>query len=239
MTRLTSSLRTRLLAAVLTATGVSFLAAGLLSYTGTAEAGPLPEPSQVVIAVQPTPTAPLPTFPPVSAAPSASASPSPSAVVDRVATRVVVPALKIDLPVIKPAGGSGAYPQCNVAMYIQELHQPGQGGATYLYAHARAGMFGPIYNLAIVKKTPNAMVGKLVYVYTSDDKLFIYEITEVRVHQLDLNDALDATTEELWLQTSEGPRGTPGKTQVKAVLLIVEDADHAEAHPRARPVNCG
>jgi sortase (surface protein transpeptidase) len=237
VTRLTGALRSRLLPAVLTATGVSFLAAGLLSYTGTVEAGPLPEASQVIIAAKPTATVPLPTFPPVSVSPSPSPSLSP--IVDRVATRVVVPALKIDLPVIKPAGGSGAYPQCDVAMYIQELHQPGQGGATYLYAHARTGMFGPIYNLAIVKKTPNVMVGKLVYVYTSDDKLFIYEITEVRVHQLDLNDALDATTEELWLQTSEGPKGTPGKTQVKAVLLIVEDADHTEAHPLPRPVNCG
>jgi hypothetical protein len=160
-----------------------------------------------------------------------------------VATRVVVPALKIDLPVIKPAGGTNSYPQCNVAMYIQSpLRQPGQGGATYIYAHARDGMFGPIYERAIKKRSggPHSMYGMLVEVYTSDDLLFSYQVDDVRLHQLDLNDAINATSEEVWLQTSEGPKGTPGKTQLRAVPIGPPlPADHAAAHPKARPVNCG
>jgi hypothetical protein len=126
-------------------------------------------------------------------------------------------------------------------MYIQELRQPGQGGATYLYAHARDGMFGPIYERAIRKRHggPDSMLGMLVEVYTSDDKVFTYQIAEVRLDQRDLDDALAAVTEQLWLQTSEGPKGTPGKTQVIATPLTVGDADHAAANPTAKPVNCG
>ena len=37
--------------------------------------------------------------------------------------------------------------------------QPGEGRATYIYAHARDGMFGPIYNNAIRDRTPNKMLG--------------------------------------------------------------------------------
>jgi hypothetical protein len=234
--RLSISLRNRLLPAILTATGVSLIAGGLLSYTGAAGLD-APSPSPTTIAVAPTPTFTLPTFAPESGSPPPS--PSPTAAVDRVATRVVVPALRIDLPVVKPAGGADAYPQCNVAMYIQQLHQPGQGGATYLYAHARDGMFGPIYELAMVKKRPNTMKGMLVEVYTNDDLLFSYQIVDVRLHQLNLNDAQNATEEEMWLQTSEGPKGTPGKTQLKAIPIgLPLPADHAAANPVAKPVNC-
>lgn len=237
---MTRILRNRLVPALLTATGVSLIAAGLLTYTGLAGEGPLPSPSPSRAAVAPTPTIALPTFPPDTASPSATASPSPTPVVDRVATRVVVRALEIDLPVIRPRGGPDAYPACDVAMYIQELKQPGQGGATYLYAHARDGMFGPIYERAILKRNggPDSMLGMLVEVYTSDDKVFTYQVVEVRLDQRTLSDAINATSEQLWLQTSEGPRGTPGKTQVIATPLTVGDADPADAHPEARPVNC-
>jgi hypothetical protein len=244
--RLTSILRNRLLPAVLTATGVSLIAAGLLTYSAPVEAGPGPEDSPAIVELSPTPTIPLPTFPPASGSPALSPSPSASAVApaDRVATRVVVPALKIDLPVIKPRGGPTAYPQCDVAMYLMDseglLKQPGQGAATYLYAHARDGMFGPIYHYAIETKKPKKMLGMVVQVYTSDDQLFTYYITKVLVHQTNLNAALNAKTEQVWLQTSEGPKGTVGKTQVLAELLTVGSAEsHAAAHPAAHPVNCG
>ena len=234
MARLFSALRNRLLPAVLTATGVSLIAAGLLTYSAPVEAAPGPSGSPDTVDVSPTPTDPLPTFPPASG----SAAPSATAPADRVATRVVVKALKIDLPVVKPSGGSSTYPQCNVAMYIKELHQPGQGMATYLYAHARDGMFGPIYHLAIETKKPQKMLGMLVQVYTSDDQVFTYYIKDVRLHQTSLNDAIGAKTEELWLQTSEGKKGTVGKTQLRAELLTVGPASHAAAHPTPHPVNC-
>jgi hypothetical protein len=161
-----------------------------------------------------------------------------------VATRVVVPALNIDLPVVR---GNGGYPLCNVAMYLHSTNsagkdafgQPGEGRATYLYAHARDGMFGPIYELAIQKQNPKKMLGMVVQVYTSDFKLYLYEIREYRLHVTNLDGPLGATKEELWLQTSEGPKGTPGKTQLRAFPISVSDADPQDAVPKPHPVACG
>jgi hypothetical protein len=235
------ALRDRLLPAALTAAGVTLIAAGLLNYTGNASAAdPFVSAEPTIVSADPGTSFGLPTLPPIGSLPSITAQPSPSPNPNRVATRVVVAALGIDLPVIKPRGGSSTYPQCNVAMYIQELSQPGSGRATYLYAHARDGMFGPIYERATLKRSggPKSMIGMLVEVYTNDDLVFEYEITQVRLHQLNLDVATRATTEQLWLQTSEGPKGTPGKTQLLAMPLIVLPADHAAANPTPHPVNC-
>jgi hypothetical protein len=240
---LLGALRDRLLPAVMTAAGVTLIAAGLLSYSGRAAAAadPTLSPEPTIVAVDPSASLVFPSLPPIITAPPASDEPSPTPVVNRVATRVVVEALDIDLPIIRPRGSTSTYPQCNVAMYIQELAQPGHGLATYLYAHAREGMFGPIYERAIQKKSggPKSMIGMIVQVYTSDDQLFEYAVTEVRLHQLNLGDAIQARTEELWLQTSEGPKGTPGKTQLLALPLITLPANHKAAHPAPHPVNCG
>jgi hypothetical protein len=151
-----------------------------------------------------------------------------------------VPALDIDLPVIRQPGGSSAYPVCNVAMYLQApgLTQPGLAGATYLYAHARTGMFLPLLEQSRINNG-RAMLGMLVQVYTSDNQYFLYQITEVRRHQLTLTDALSAKTSELWLQTSEGPHGTPGKLQIVAQPISSGPASPGDAHPTPRPVICG
>ncbi len=243
MGKLLDRIATRLLPALVTALGVTLVAAGLLTLYGPVEAGG----TAVVV---PTSTAgPFPTLPSDTPGPSAQPSgstlpsdtPGPSASggqTDGVATRVVVPALGIDLPVVRPPGGPDTYPLCDVAMYIQQLKQPGEAGATYLYAHARQGMFLPLLTASQVADGAS-LIGMLVEVYTSDDRLFLYEITEVRRHQLTLDDALAATTPQLWLQTSEGPRGTPQKLQVVAMPLSDGPADHAAAHPTPHPVVCG
>jgi hypothetical protein len=252
---LLTTLRTRLLPALVTAVGVMLVTAGLLSYANPATAGTAVVESPSIETLAPTdePTAtievPSASLDP-SADPSAMASAEPTAEPTEkpagraVATRVVIPALKIDLPIVK---GNSSYPYCNVAMYLttetatqaDSFGQPGEGRATYLYAHARDGMFGPIYELAIPGRNGKKMLGMVVQVYTSDDRLYLYEIREVRLHQLDLDDALGATSEELWLQTSEGPKGTPGKTQLRALPISVGDADPKDAHPKAKPVACG
>ena len=85
----------------------------------------------------------------------------------------------------------------------------------------------------------SSMLGMIVEAYTSDDQLFLYEIVEVRRHQLDLDDAVAATTEQLWLQTSEGPKGTVPKTQVIARFLSTGPAEHDAAHPLPSPRVCG
>jgi hypothetical protein len=219
--------RTRLLPAVLTAGGVTLLAAGLLTYTVPVAAEPVhtPSPRPTAVAVTPSPRV---TLPPIGTPTPAPPSPSPDP--DRVATRVRIASLDIDMPVIK---GPAGYPPCDVAMYIKELSQPGQGGAIYLFAHARPGMFEPL----LKTKAPDQR-GSVVEVWTSDDQLFLYEIFEVRRDQRDLDDAINADSEELWLQTSEGPRGTPGKTQVIAKPLSSGPADPADAHPKAKPRAC-
>ena len=226
MRSLVAAIRLRLVPAGLTAAGATLVAAGLLSL-GTIQAAPNGSPSSGS-----------------SSGPSASASdsagatgPPPSAAGPRVATRVAIPALEIDLPVVRPPNDSSSYPWCNVAMYLRELGQPGEGRATYLYAHAREGMFLPILE-ASQRNNGRRMVGMYVQVWTSDDQLFSYEIVEVRRHQTDLRDALAAREDVLWLQTSEGPRGTVPKTQLVARLLSSGSADHRDAHPRARPVDC-
>ena len=241
MRNLGRSLRDRILPAVLTAAGVALLAAGLLSYTGSAVAAdPDASAAPSEIALDPSPSLALPTLPPPGGSASAQPSPSPSG--KAVATRVVIEALGIDLPIVKPRPGS-AYPYCNVAMYLSDprLGQPGGDKASYIYAHARDGMFGPIYDRAIQKLHggPSSLKGMIVQVYTSDDVLHEYQITKVLLHQLSLNAPLAATHDELWLQTSEGPKGTPGKTQVVAEPLLTLPADHATAHPTPHPVVCG
>jgi hypothetical protein len=173
----------------------------------------------------------------VSPDPSGSGVPA----TEHIATRVVVPALAIDLPVVQEPRGS-TFPPCNVAMYLQPLHQPGEPGATYLYAHARTGMFLPILTASQVDGGAQ-MLGMLVQVYTSDDRLYLYEVVEVRRHVLTLDAALAEKAETLWLQTSEGPRlpndQVGPKVQLIARPLSNGPADHNEAHPKAAPVNCG
>lgn len=226
-------MRSRLVPSILSALGVALLMAGLLTYTAPVEAGP--EPSQVPTIVTLPPTS-APTF---TATPSGepTASPIPTPPADRVATRVVVQELGVDLPVIKQPSTS-TYPLCDVAMYIEELGQPGFGRATYLYAHARTGMFLPILTASKVGDGAK-MLGMLVEVYTSDDQVYVYQLTEVRRHQLDLDGAVAATTEQVWLQTSEGPKGTRPKTQVVGQFVSNGPADHDAAHPVAKPRECG
>jgi hypothetical protein len=232
-------IRSRIVPALLTALGVAFLAAGLLSFTNPVAADPLPSATTSTpspLAAVPTPS-PLITLPPIAS--SAPPSASPSIPPDRVATRVRVAALKIDLAVIRQSERS--YPACNVAMYYQDprLGQPGGGRATYLYAHARTGMFLPLLNQSKVSNGKK-MLGMVVEVWTSDDQRFLYVITEVRRH-VPTTSAFIAPfavkTEQMWLQTSEGV-GTMPKLQVVAEFLSQETAPHAEANPVAKPVNC-
>jgi hypothetical protein len=235
MADLADPIRTRLIPALLTAFGVTMLAAGLLSYTRGATAESLPSELPTIVTAPPTST-PLITFPPLAS--GALPTATPSAPADRVATRVRIAALKIDLPVVAPPPGADTYPLCNVAMYLSDFGQPGQGRATYLFAHARTGMFLPLLDASLVQNG-KSMLGMVVEVWTSDNQRFLYDITEVRRHQTDLTDAANATSEQLWLQTSEGPKGTPGKLQLVAEPLSQEAADPADAHPVAKPLVCG
>jgi hypothetical protein len=243
MRALLRSFRDRLVPAILTAAGVTLLAAGLLQYGGSVQASPIgASPSPSDIAGLPPPDFIVPSLPPIDGSPPPSVAPSPNP--NRVATRVVITQLGIDLPVI--AQPNPSFPSCNVAMYYVSpgLGQPGSGHSIYIYAHARPGMFGPLYERATLGKDggANSLKTMIVLVYTSDDYVFEYEITKIYGHvKADshfLDGPLAATSEQLWLQTSTGPNGSYPKLQVVAVPLDVEPVPHADAHPRAHPINC-
>lgn len=229
-------LRTRIAPALLTAAGIVLTAAGLLTYT--APAGADADGSDGPPIATPTSSASLGliTFPPIQ---SGSATPSPTVgptatPSNRVSTRVVVPALDIDLPVVKPPSG---FPYCNVAMYLAIFSQPGLPGATYIFAHARTGMFLPL----LTHESNGSMIGMTVWVYTSDDQVFLYRIYRVRTGfpaNASLGD-LKVKDGELWLQTSEGPKNSSTKLQVVARFLTSHPVAHEDAHPKAHPTVCG
>jgi hypothetical protein len=224
-------IRARLLPALLTAAGVTLVVAGLLSYTDPTEAGPVPSPTPTLEAIPAATATTVPT-------PTPAGSPSPSVPAGRLATRVQIPALRVDLPIIKQP--DPAYPSCNVAMYHEAFGPPGDPRGTYVYAHARKGMFLALLD-ASKKNNGAAMKGMIVDIYTSDDMLFLYEIVEVRRHvpaSFNLTKLYAEGTGLLWLQTSEGPSHTYPKLMLKAKLLSSGPADHAAAHPTPHPVDC-
>jgi hypothetical protein len=225
------NLRYRLVPALLVALGVALLANGLSAYTTAVQS--------------PAPTLDLPSYvPPPTLAPTITLpegteiGPGASFPTGRVATRVVVKRLGIDLPVMLQTSDYGEYPLCDVAMYLPMLGQPGQGRATYLYAHAQPGMFLPLLDESR-RNGGQRMIGMAVEVYTSDDWRFVYTISEVRQHSTSLDDAFHTTTERLFLQTSEGPHGTIPKLQVVADFLSADKTDPKSAHPPAHPRICG
>lgn len=226
----------RLAPALLAAGGVVVIASGLVTLAEPAAAGDdvlLPSPS---IVATPTPS------PAPSGSPDASATeaPTPSPAL-AVASRVVIPALKIDLPIVSQryGPGKGSYPLCDVAQYLESFGQPSQPGTTYLYAHARAGMFLPLL-LQSQRNDGKALIGDLVQVYTNDGLVYLYEIFRVRRHATDFKLALDVSGGEhrLILQTSEGPKGTIPKLQVAARLLNVSQGSVADATPKPHPRDC-
>jgi hypothetical protein len=228
----------RLLPALIAAGGVALLAAGLMTVLDPSAAQAEIEASPSAVA-SPTPSASPPSGAP---SPSIDASPSPSGSLEPpVASRVVVPALRIDLPIVAQSygPGKGAYPLCDVAQYLEIFGQPSELGTTYIYAHAREGMFLPLLD-ASERNNGRALIGDLVQVYTADGSLYLYEIFRVKRHSRDfsLADDVPLGDQRLILQTSEGPKGTIPKLQVAARLVSVSSVPLDEANPKPKPRDC-
>jgi hypothetical protein len=223
-------LRLRLLPALLTALGVILLTSGLISYTTAVQSPPV---AQALASYDPlpTPAAGL-NLPDSGSGPAAPTFPP-----DRVATRIVIRRLGIDLPVMLQTANYGVYPLCDVALYEPIFSQPGEGRATYIYAHARDGMFLPLLNASQVNNGQR-LIGMTVEVYTSDNWRFLYTISEVHRHTLNFDEAIGTNTERLFMQTSEGGHGTIPKLQVVADYLSSDKVDPAAAHPAAHPRIC-
>jgi hypothetical protein len=191
-------------------------------------------PAPVVVAA-PTPTA----TPPTSVNATADAVPRSNAV----ASRLVIGFLGVDLPVISDEvnlpGNPEGYPLCDVAQYLSAYRQPGEPGATYLFAHAQPGML-----LKLLKESREedgrALLGQSIFVFTSDGRRHDYTIFEVKRHAIDWEIADDVAPgeERLVIQTSEGPSGTPEKLQIAARPVSVETVGPAIAQPSPEPRAC-
>jgi hypothetical protein len=224
--------RTRLLPALLLASGIALVGNGLLSYTTAVEPQPI---AHALPSYIPVPT--LEAGLDLPGGDGGGGTTEPSFPPDRVATRVVISKLGIDMPVIVQPPDSGDFPLCDVALYRPDLGQPGSGRATYIYAHAREGMFLPLL-ISSQDRGGYRMIGDVVQVYTSDNYRFLYQISEVRRHATDLVDAFNDPDARLWLQTSEGPDASYPKLQVIATFLSADKTDPNAAHPEAHPRQC-
>src|SRR5881392_71185 len=105
-------LRTRLIPASLTAAGIALVTAGLLSYTSPVPVDTADDTPVIITEASPTPSPTATADSSVAPSTTPSPTPSPTFPKGRVATRVVIPGLKIDLPVVKPPGDSSTYPLC-------------------------------------------------------------------------------------------------------------------------------
>lgn len=121
--------------------------------------------------------------------------------------RVAVPRLGIDLPLamgelsrdVPRPGYAGATPE-RVALVYPEAALPGDAGNTYIYAHARVGMFLALWN---------ARLDDLVLVLRDDGAVFRSYRIALIMPRVDPGDTrwLDPRGDErLTLQTSTGPR---------------------------------
>jgi hypothetical protein len=216
----------RIQVALFTAAGITLVAGGLLSYDATA--GILATPLPTTSATASSTSTPLPSIGP--AVPTATPHPN------GFASRIVIPAMDIDMPVVQAPQG---FPYCNVAQYVKEFSQPGQPGSTVIGAHARTGMFLAIHDAARVNDGAS-MLGMLVLVYTNDNRLYLYEIDLVLRQQTnyDVVALPPGVTQQLVITTSEDGRDDPHKIMVRARHLYDSAADPARANPPAHIVVC-
>jgi hypothetical protein len=182
------------------------------------------------------PHVPSPT-PAASATPESSVALGPAPRLDAEPTRIAIKALAIDLPVIRPRRDE-TYPLCNVAEFLPSYGLPGLPGVTYLYAHARTGMFLPLLLESRIDDG-SALIGKEVELYSSDLFRRRYTITEIHTKVRDLEVVNDLDGDGLVLQTSETSRSSGTKLVVVArptdgPTLTSEQA----ARPTPRPRVC-
>ena len=115
--------------------------------------------------------------------------------------RITIPRIHIDLPItegdLKRDIADQRTPE-NFAFHLPGTASPGQSGNTYLYAHARTGMFLTLWN---------ARVGDEVFVTSPDGQVFVYVVRDIfaRVVPTDVSSTRPTTMERLTLQTSTGP----------------------------------
>ena len=118
-------------------------------------------------------------------------SPARAAVVAKEGSHIKMPDLGIDLEIVQ---GDGVNAPLYKAAHYPSLPWPGEGGRSLIYAHARVGMFGPLWG---------AHVGQTVEVDTADGHQLKYTITQYfpRWPDTDLSILQNVNHEELVLLT--------------------------------------
>lgn len=118
--------------------------------------------------------------------------------------RIKVPRLGIDLAIqegdVKRDSEEQRTPE-GFAFHLPGTAIPGRNGNTFLYAHARRGMFLALWN---------AKPGDAILVSTPTGDVLEYVVREILpyVAPTDLSTTAATATEQLTLQTSTGPRPT-------------------------------
>ncbi|HYK98863.1 MAG TPA: sortase [Candidatus Acidoferrales bacterium] len=127
--------------------------------------------------------------------------------------RIQIPRLGIDLPIMEgDIERDTALQQTpeNYAFHLPGTAIPGRGANSYLYAHARRGMFITLWNAA---------VGDEVWISTPDGTAMRYIVSEIhpRVPPDDVSWAMATPPDRLTLQTSTGPSPTDPRFVVIAL----------------------
>ena len=98
----------------------------------------------------------------------------------------------------------------NYAFHLPGTAIPGTGANSYLYAHARRGMFLSLWN---------AKIGDIVWISTPDGRALRYVVSEIhpRVPPDDVSLTGASPPERLTLQTSTGPNQSDPRFVVVAL----------------------
>ncbi len=220
--------------------GISLCVASLVMQLASTAPEPQPITAFIVVPAPTTrPTASPSQTPPGQPTASPDVTPSLAPLEER-PTRLAIPALKIDLPVIVPPENE-PFPACDVAEVETRYGTMQTDGVTYLYAHAREGMLWEVL-VESRKSGGNSLIGMEVLVWTDALLLHRYALIEVHPHQEtfrlpDRSD--DGPDERLWLQTSETGHHTGTKLLVVAAPTTTEPATAAASLPNPQPRVCG
>jgi len=192
--------------------GLSVLALclGLVLIVGALPTTPAVAPTPSTVAAVTATPLPSPTALTVSPTASPTATPTPAI---PPGYRIKIPRLAIDLPIAE-----GDIERDTVrletpndfAFHLPGTAIPGDRGNSYIYAHARRGMFLSLWN---------AREGDEIVIVTPDGRELRYVVREVhpRVDPTDVSMAVPTTTERLTLQTSTGPN--PGDPRFVVIAL--------------------
>ena len=190
---MTETLPRRLVTLVLAVTAVIVTVLALGAWQGPATAATSPTPSRSTS--EPVPAVSASPTPIATGSSSPGVAPSTLGIT---ATRIVVPRLGIDLPIVE---GDGVDAPMHKAAHFPGTAWPDEGSNIYVYAHAREEMFRALWR---------AEVGDEIFLELVDGSERIYTVTEIRpsVPWNALELLQPTSDEQLTLQTCIGPNDT-------------------------------